>query len=65
MDRALQLLERNQPEKALEIVQKFMALFPDNPELLSLAGQTHQVGAEPAVRMQLWRRIFEFFNEHL
>src|ERR1700682_4338464 len=38
MDRAIQLLQRNQPAEALEILQKFQKLFPNNPELLALCG---------------------------
>jgi dipeptidyl-peptidase-4 len=34
-------------------------------ELLPLAGQTHQVGADATVRLQHWRRVFEFFHDHL
>jgi len=34
-------------------------------ELLPLAGQTHQIGADAAVRLQMWRRIFEFFHQNL
>jgi dipeptidyl-peptidase-4 len=34
-------------------------------EMLPLAGQTHQVGADPVVRLQYWRRVFDFFRTHL
>ncbi len=34
-------------------------------ETLPLAGQTHQVGADPVIRLQYWRRVFDFFHQHL
>ena len=34
-------------------------------EMLPLAGQTHQVGADAVVRLQIWRRVFDFFHENL
>ena len=34
-------------------------------EFLPLAGQTHQLTAQPEIRLRYWRKLFEFFNEHL
>jgi dipeptidyl-peptidase-4 len=34
-------------------------------QLLPLAGQTHQLGADAKVRLQLWRRMFNFFQQSL
>jgi dipeptidyl-peptidase-4 len=34
-------------------------------ELIPVAGVTHQVTARPDVRLQYWRRVFEFFHKNL
>src|SRR5258708_24306982 len=54
MDRALRLLERNQPEQALEIVQKFLPLFPNNPDLLALAGTAAYKTDNLRLALQYW-----------
>jgi tetratricopeptide (TPR) repeat protein len=56
MDRALLLLQRNQPQQALEILQKFMALFPENPELLSLAGTAAYKSDNLRLALQYWKQ---------
>ncbi len=55
MDRAIRLLERNQPEQALEIVQKFLPLFPNNPDLLALAGTAAYKNDNIRLALQYWR----------
>jgi len=59
MDRAIQLLERNQPAEALDILQKFLALFPDNPELLALAGTAAYKSDNLRQALELWKHSLE------
>src|SRR4029079_13958354 len=55
MDRAIQLLDRNQPEQALEILQKFLSLFPANPQLLALAGTAAYKGDHLRQALEYWK----------
>jgi tetratricopeptide (TPR) repeat protein len=59
MDRAIQLLERNQPEQALEILQKFIGLFPNNPELLALAGTAAYKSDNLRVALEYWKQSLD------
>ena len=55
MDRAIQLLERNQPDQALEILQKFLKLFPTDPQLLRLAGTAAYRGDHLRQALEYWK----------
>jgi tetratricopeptide (TPR) repeat protein len=55
MDRAIQLLERNQPEQALEILQQFLKLFPNNPDLLALAGTAAYKSDNVRLALEYWK----------
>jgi tetratricopeptide (TPR) repeat protein len=59
LDRAIQLMERNQPEQALEIIQKFLPLFPRNSELLALAGAAAYKSDHIAVALDYWKQSLD------
>jgi hypothetical protein len=59
MDRAVGLLERNQPEQALEILQKFLHLFPKDPQLLALAGTAAYKGDHLRQALEFWKESLE------
>jgi tetratricopeptide (TPR) repeat protein len=59
MDRAIQLLERNQPTEALDILQKFLALFPNNPELLALAGTAAYKSDNLRQAVEYWKHSLD------
>ena len=59
MDRAIQLLERNQPEQALEILQKFQKLFPNNPELLGLCGMAAYKSDNIRLALEYWKQSLD------
>ena len=59
MDRALALLERNQPDQALEILQKFLTLFPSDPQLLSLAGTAAYKGDHLRQAVEFWKQSLD------
>ena len=59
MDRAIQLIERNQPEQALEILRKFMALFPGNADLLALAGTAAYKSDNLRLALEYWKQSLD------
>ena len=59
IDRAVQLIERNQPREALEIIQKFLPLFPGNAELLSLAGTAAYKGDNLRLALDYWKQSLD------
>jgi len=59
MDRALQLLDRNQPAEALEILQKFVHLFPNDPGLLALAGTAAYKADNLRLTLEYWKQSLE------
>ncbi len=59
MDRAIQLLERNQPAEALDILQKFLHLFPSNPELLALAGTAAYKSDNLRLALDYWKQSLD------
>lgn len=59
MDRAIQLLNRNQPEQALEILQKFVPLFPNNPDLLALAGTAAYKSDNIRLALEYWKQSLD------
>jgi hypothetical protein len=59
MDRAIQLLERNQPAEALDILQKFLHLFPSNPELLALAGTAAYKSDNVRLALDYWKQSLD------
>ena len=59
MDRAIQLLERNQPAEALDILQKFLHLFPSNPELLALAGTAAYKSDNVRQALDYWKQSLD------
>ena len=59
MDRAIQLLERNQPDQALEILQKFLKLFPTDPQLLTLAGMAAYRGDHLRQALEYWKESLD------
>jgi tetratricopeptide (TPR) repeat protein len=59
MDRAIQLLERNQPGAALEILQKFEKLFPNNPELLALCGTAAYKSDNLRLALNYWKQSLD------
>ena len=63
MDRAIQLLQRNQPAEALEILQKFQKLFPDNPELLALCGVAAYKSDNVRVALAYWKQSLDIKSD--
>ena len=59
MDRAIQLIERNQPDQALVILQKFLKLFPNNPDLLALAGTAAYKSDNVRLALQYWKESLD------
>ena len=59
MDRAIQLLQRNQPGEALEILQKFQKLFPNNPELLALCGTAAYKSDNLRLALDYWKQSLD------
>jgi tetratricopeptide (TPR) repeat protein len=59
MDRAIQLLERNQPGEALGILQKFQKLFPNNPELLALCGTAAYKSDNLRLALDYWKQSLD------
>ena len=59
MDRAIQLLQRNQPREALEILQKFQKLFPNNPELLALSGTAAYKSDNLRLALEYWKQSLD------
>jgi hypothetical protein len=59
MDRAIQLLNRNQPEQALEILQKFLPLFPNNADLLALAGIAAYKSDNISLALEYWKKSLD------
>jgi hypothetical protein len=59
MDRAIELLNRNQPAEALEILQKFEKLFPNNPELLGLCGMAAYKSDNLRLALGYWKQSLE------
>jgi tetratricopeptide (TPR) repeat protein len=63
MDRAMQLLQRNQPAEALEILQKFQKLFPNNPELLALCGMAAYKSDNLRLALEYWKQSLDIKTE--
>jgi len=59
MDRAVGLLEHNQPDQALEILQKFLHLFPKDPGLLALAGTAAYKGDHVRQALEFWKESLD------
>jgi hypothetical protein len=59
MDRAMQLLQRNQPGEALEILQKFEKLFPGNPDLLALCGTAAYKSDNVRLALDYWKQSLD------
>jgi hypothetical protein len=59
MDRAMQLLQRNQPAEALEILQKFQKLFPNSPELLALCGTAAYRSDNLRLALEYWKQSLD------
>jgi hypothetical protein len=59
IDRAIGLMERNQPEQALEILRKFIPLFPNNPELLTLAGTAAYKSDNLRLALDYWKQSLD------
>jgi len=59
MDRAVLLLDRNQPDQALEILQKFLHLFPKDPQLLALAGTAAYKGDHLRQALDFWKESLD------
>ena len=59
MDRAIQLLQRNQPAEALDILQKFLHLFPQNPEVLALAGTAAYKSDNMRQALDYWKQSLD------
>jgi len=59
MDRAIQLLNRNQPDQALEILQKFVPLFPNNADLLALAGTAAYKSDNIRLAIEYWKQSLD------
>jgi tetratricopeptide (TPR) repeat protein len=59
MDRAIGLLNRNQPTEALEILQKFLQLFPKNPDLLALAGTAAYKSDNLRLALEYWKESLD------
>jgi tetratricopeptide (TPR) repeat protein len=60
IDRAIQLMERNQPDQALEILQKFLKLFPNNPELLAMAGSAAYKSDNIRLALEYWKESLDY-----
>jgi tetratricopeptide (TPR) repeat protein len=58
-DQAIQLLQRNQPAEALEILQKFEKLFPANPELLGLCGTAAYKSDNLRLALDYWKQSLD------
>jgi tetratricopeptide (TPR) repeat protein len=52
-------MDRNQPQQALEIIQKFLPLFPGNPELLSLAGVAAYRSDNLRLALEYWKQSLD------
>jgi tetratricopeptide (TPR) repeat protein len=65
MDRAIQLLKRNQPGEALEILQKFQKLFPNNPELLALCGTAAYKSDNLRLALEYWKQSLDLKTDTL
>jgi len=65
MDRAVRLLEHNQPDQALEILQKFLHLFPNDPELLALAGTAAYKGDHMRQALEFWKESLDIHSDPL
>ncbi len=58
IERAVQLIERNQPDQALDILQRVLKLHPDNPQLLALCGSAAYKSDNLPLAMQYWKESF-------
>src|SRR5258707_4109664 len=65
MDRAVALLEHNQPDQALEILQKFLHLFPKDPQLLALAGTAAYKGDHVRQALEFWKESLDIHPDPL
>jgi len=65
MDRAVALLEHNQPDQALEILQKFLHLFPKDPQLLALAGTAAYKGDHLHQALEFWKESLDIHPDPL
>jgi len=59
MDRAIQLLNHNQPGQALEILQQYQKLFPNNPELLALCGMAAYKNDNLRLALEYWKQSLD------
>ena len=59
MDRAIELLNRNQPGEALGILQKFHELFPSNAEVLALCGTAAYKSDNLRLAMDYWKQSLD------
>lgn len=59
VDRATQLLDRNQPDQALEILQQGLKKYPNQPGLLALAGMAAYRGDNLRAALEYWRRSLD------
>jgi tetratricopeptide (TPR) repeat protein len=59
MDRAIELLKHNQPDRALEILQKFQKLFPNNPELLAMCGTAAYKSDNIRLALEYWKQSLD------
>ena len=59
MDRAIELLNRNQPGEALGILQKFHELFPYNAEVLALCGTAAYKSDNVRLAMDYWKQSLD------
>jgi hypothetical protein len=60
---AIQLLERNQPGEALEILQKFQHLSPHNPELLALCGMAAYKSDNLRLALEYWKQSLDIHTD--
>jgi tetratricopeptide (TPR) repeat protein len=57
--RAVQLLDRNQPDQALDVLQKVLKLHPGNPQLLALCGSAAYKSDNLRLALQYWKESFD------
>jgi tetratricopeptide (TPR) repeat protein len=59
LDRAVDLLNRNQPAEALEILQGYLRLLPKDPQLLALAGSAAYKADNLRLALDYWKQSLD------